>query len=133
MACLRAIEESSEESTKIPGTPTTNRAWHGVDVGSKVLRRVLADLEVFEQGLEGLRPLQAFALRKVHSSEVSGRRRVRENLPKLGERAGNRRRFAENLFFVCAGFSLDNVQRRRAPRRRNRTEEPMSGCPQTKE
>ena len=109
MACLRAIEESSEESTKIPGTPTTNRAWHRVDVGSKVLRRVLADLEVFEQGLEGLRPLQAFAVRKVHRSEVSGRRRVRKDLPKLGKSAGDRRRFAEDLFFICAGFSLDDI------------------------
>ena len=107
----------------------------------KILRRVhwltstqvLADFEMLEQGLEGLRPLQAFALRKVHRSEVSGRRRVRENLPKLGERAGNRRRFAENLFFVCAGFSLDNVQRRRAPRRYSRCQQRTASCTQPKE
>ena len=73
--------------------------------------QVLADFEMLEQGLEGLRPLQAFALREIHGSEVAGRRRVRKDLPKLSERAGDRRRFAENLF-LCVRIGLDNVQRR---------------------
>ena len=81
---------------------------------------------MLEQGLEGLRPLQAFALRKVHSSEVSGRRRVRKDLPKLGKSAGDRRRLAENLFFVCAGLSLDDVERRRAPRWHGRCQKSIS-------
>ena len=81
---------------------------------------------MLEQGLEGLRPLQAFALRKVHRSEVSGRRRVRKDLPKLSEGAGDRRRFAENLFFICAGFSLDDVERRRSPRRHSRCQKSIS-------
>ena len=85
------------------------RIVHRVDVRTKVLRRVLTYFEMFEQGLESLRPLQAFALREIHGSEVAGRRRVRKDSPKLSERAGDRRRFAENLFFVCAGFSLDDI------------------------
>ena len=100
-------------------------------LGRRDARRVFADLKVFEQGLEGLRPLQAFALREIHRAKVSGRRRVRKDLPKLSERAGDRRRFAENLF-LCVGFGLDNFQRR-APRRRNRTEERVSGRPHTNE
>ena len=96
------------------------------------LRRVFADLKVFEQGLESLRPLQAFALREIHGSEVSGRRRVRKDLPKLSERAGDRRRLAENLF-LCVRIGLDNVQRR-APRRRSRCQERpgSASCTQTK-
>ena len=92
-----------------------------------LLRRVFADLEVFEQGLESLRPLQAFALREIHRSEVSGRRRVRKDLPKLSERAGDRRRFAENLF-LCVRIGLDDVQQRRAPRRYSRCQERPEQC-----
>ena len=87
---------------------------------------------MFEQGLEGLRPLQAFALRKVHRSEVSGRRRVRKDLPKLGKSAGDRRRLGENLLLSRLGRGLDYSERR-TPRRRNRTEERVGSRPQTNE
>ena len=104
-----------------------------MDVRTKVLRRVLTYFEMFEQGLESLRPLQAFALREIHGSEVAGRRRVRKDSPKLSERAGYRRRFAENLF-LCVRIGLDNVQRRRAPRYSRCQERPGSAsCTQPKE
>ena len=43
-----------------------------VYVGSKVLRNVLADFEMLEQGLESLRPLQAFALGKYIARKSPG-------------------------------------------------------------
>ena len=102
-------------------------------LGRRDARRVLADLKVFEQGLEGLRPFEPLAAREIHSSEVSGGRRVRKDLPKLSEGAGDRRRFAENLF-LCVRIGLDNVQRRRAPRYSRCQERPGSAsCTQPKE
>ena len=104
-----------------------------MDVRSKVLRTVLADFEMLEQGLEGLRPLQAFALRKVHRAKVSGRRRVRKDLPKLSEGAGDRRRLGENLLLSRLGRRLDDVQRRRTPRRYSRCQQRTASCTQPKE
>ena len=88
---------------------------------------------MLEQGLEGLRPLQAFALREIHGSEVSGRRRVRKDLPKLGKSAGDRRRLGENLLLSRLGRRLDDVQRRRTPRRYSRCQQRTASCTQPKE